>query len=338
METLGGDDLVCVTGDANPGIFTGGGDDVVDTDRDVVDAGPPNDVGDYVVSGEPGEPNSDEVHLHGGTSVRGASTVTLELHGLPSPQAVLDGGGGGELVLETTDAQRITIDTTAGLYSRDDDTAAISGFDDFRLTNEVETRYLTFRGSDRDETITMFTTRNSAYDVAMGGGDDEIAVETDRIHRRVNVFDGGDGVDQLGIVMPPKQVRLDLRRGRLLAGKTRNAVPAKAIGFEDADVVADHIDLTGTGDDNDLRADGCDVTVRALGGDDLVSPLTQLYERPLRCGGTWARFVGGAGDDNLLGDAGVDVLIGGRGRDVAHGGSGRDVCAAERMRRCEVRR
>ena len=182
----------------------------------------------------------------------------------------------------------------------------------------------------------MTTTRNSAYDVRMGGGDDEVAVETDRIHRRVNVFDGGDGTDQLGIVIPGKEVRLDLRRERLLAGKTRNAVPAAATGFEDAEVVAGLIELTGTPGDNDLRAHGCDVRVRALGGDDKVSPLTLLHDRPLRCTGTQARFEGGGGDDHLAGDAGPDVLIGGRGRDQAIGGSGRDTCQAERMKRCEV--
>ena len=380
VETFGGDDLVCVTGEANPGIWTGDGDDVVDssqsggefmttvlgdgsdrftgstasdtvyaggqdrrglvdTDRDVVDTGlPGRGLGDTVTSGQPGESNSDEVRLAGGRSARGGFTSTLHLHGQPTAQSVLDGRGHSGLVLETSDASRITIDTAVGTYSRDGETATISGFDDFTLINRVETRYITFRGSDRDETIRMTTTRNSAYDVDMAGGDDLIVVETDRIHRRVNVFDGGDGVDQLGIVMPRKQVRLDLRRGQLLAGKPRNAVPAKAVGFEDAEVVADHIELTGTGNDNDLRADGCDVTVRALGGDDLVSPITQLYDKLLRCGGKRARFEGGAGGDTLVGDAGVDVLIGGRGRDVANGGAGRDTCHAETTKQCEVRR
>ena len=360
-----------MTGDANPGIWTGSGDDVVDssqstgelmtavlgdgsdrftgssagdtvwagsrkrigvddTDRDVIDAGPPGaSPGDYVVTGEPGEPNADEVRMGG--------AGTLAFHGLPTPQAVLDGGGGSELVLETTDAHRVTIDTAAGSYSRDDATAALSGFDDFLLSNEVETRYVTFRGSDRDESITMTTTRNSAYDIRMGGGDDEIALQTDRIHRRVNVFDGGAGRDQLGIVIPGKEVRLDLRRERLLAGKPRNAVAAAATGFEDAEVVAGRIRLFGTGGDNDLRAYGCDVRVRALGGDDKVSPLTLLYDQLLRCKAPRARFEGGGGDDLLIGDGGPDVLVGGPGKDRVNGGSGRDTCQGETMRRCEKR-
>ena len=87
----------------------------------------------------------------------------------------------------------------------------------------------------------MTTTRNSAYDVRMGGGDDEVAVETDRIHRRVNVFDGGDGTDQLGIVIPRQGgAPRPAPRVGCWPGSTRNAVPAAATGFEDAEVVADH--------------------------------------------------------------------------------------------------
>lgn len=377
---LGGDDLICVTGISNPGVYAGEGDDVVvstlgpdafstivlgpgsdrftgssasdsvhaagrrrtdppDSDRDVIETGPTNGTyGDYVATGQPGVPNADEVRVAGGTSVRGGSASVVEFHGLPTPQTVLDGGGGSELTLETTDAYRVTIDTVADTYTRDEDTAAFTGFDNFVVTNEVETRYLTFRGSDRDESITMTTTRNSAYDIRMGDGDDDIAVETERIHRRVNVFAGGAGVDQLGIVMPRKQVRLDLRRNRLLAGKPRNAVPARAVAFEDAEIVADRIELVGTGGNNDLRANGCVVDVRALGGDDLVSPLTLLYDRLLRCASVRARFEGGAGNDKLAGDAGDDVLLGGPGRDVVNGGSGRDVCSGEQVKRCEVRR
>jgi hypothetical protein len=313
--------------------------DLVDRDRDVIDGGPAGqEHGDYVISGEKEQPNPDEVRLGGGTSGLGGSAGTVELYGIPTSQAVLDGTRGSALTLETTRAHRVTIDTLAGTYRRDEGIATMSGFDDFLLTNRVETRYLTFRGGNRDETLTMTTTRNSAYDVRMGGGDDEIALRTDRVHRRVNVFDGGRGVDQLGIVMPHKEVRLDLRRDRLLGGKPRTAVPAQATGFEDAEVVAALIELIGTGRDNDLRADGCDVRVRARGGDDKVSPLTLLYGRLPGCTSPRARFEGGGGNDVLIGDVGPDVLIGGPGRDVAAGGSGHDTCRAEKQRRCEVRR
>jgi Ca2+-binding RTX toxin-like protein len=380
VRTLGGDDLVCVTGDANDRVDAGDGNDVVDRsqdrgeftttilgagsdqfvgssandvvwagtkprrdlvdrDRDVIDGGPVDrEYGDYVISGEPGQPNSDEIRLGGGTSGRGGTAGTVELYGTPTAQTVLDGTRGSRLTLETTGASRIAIDTTAGTYTRDDGpAAALTGFADFELSDEEETRYIDFRGSDADETITLDTTRNAAYDLRMGGGDDEIALQTDRIHRRVNVFDGGAGHDQLGIVIPGKEVRLDLRRERLLAGKTRNAVPASATGFEDAEIVAGLIDLSGTSGDNDLRAHGCDVRVRALGGDDKVSPLTLLYDQLLRCKAPRARFEGGGGDDHLFGDGGPDVLVGGPGKDRVNGGSGRDTCQGETMRRCEKR-
>jgi hypothetical protein len=381
VRTLGGDDLVCVTGDVNGRVDTGEGNDVVDRsqdrgkftttvlgtgsdqfvgstasdvvwagtrprrdlvdrDRDVIDGGPAGRrYGDYVISGEPGQPNPDEVRLAGGTPGDGGSAGTVELHGAPTSQTVLDGTRGSELTLETTDADRVSIDTAAGTFTRDGATGALAGFSDFLLTNRGETRHIDFRGSDADETLLMDTTRNSAYDVRMGGGDDVIALQTDRIHRRVNVFDGGGGRDQLGIAMVRKEVRLDLGRGRLLAGKQRNAVPADATRFEDAEVVAGLIELTGTTGDNDLRAYSCRTRVRALGGDDRVSPVTTLnYLGYFSCKAPRTHFEGGGGDDLLVGDGGADVLLGGPGRDRANGGSGRDVCSAERTTRCEVRR
>lgn len=314
--------------------------DLVDRDRDVIDGGPGHRrYGDYVISGEPGQPNPDEVRLAGGTPGDGGSAGTVELHGTPTPETVLDGTRGSELTLETTDAHRVSIDTAAGTYTRDGATGALTGFTDFSVTNRVETRYLDFRGSDADETLLMHTTRNSAYDVRMGGGDDEVMVQTERIHRRVNVFDGGAGRDQLGIAMLRKEVRLDLRRGRLLAGKQRNAVPARATAFEDAEVVAAFIDLTGTGRANGLRANACRTRVRGLGGDDRISSVTTLnYLGYFSCKAQRDRFEGGGGNDLLIGQTGADVLLGGPGRDKADGGSGRDVCSAERTRWCEVRR
>jgi Ca2+-binding RTX toxin-like protein len=314
--------------------------ELVDRDRDVIDGGPAGRrYGDYVISGEPGQPNPDEVRLAGGTSGDGGSAGTVELLGTPTAQTFLDGTRGSELTLETTDVNRVSIDTTAGTYTRDGATGALTGFTDFLLTNRGETRYIDFRGSDADETLLMDTTRNSAYDVRMGGGDDVIALQTDRIHRRVNVFDGGGGRDQLGIAILRKEVRLDLRRGRLLAGKQRNAVPAEATRFEDAEVVAGLVELTGTTGDNDLRANACRTRVDALAGDDRVSSVTTLnYLGYFSCKAQRDHFEGGGGDDLLVGDGGADVLLGGPGRDRANGGSGRDVCSAERTRWCEVRR
>lgn len=245
LATLGGDDLVCVTGNANGRVDAGDGNDVVDRsraseeftttilgrgsdqfvgsaasevvstgtsprrsvvdrDRDVIDGGPAGpDYGDYVISGEPGQPNPDEIHLAGGTSGRGGSAGTVELDGQPTPQTVVDGGRGAELTLDTTDAHRVTIDTAAGSYTRDGATAVLTRFDDFLISNDVETRYLDVRGSDRDESITMTTTRNSAYDIRMGGGDDKVSPLTllhDQLLRcrtsRAR-FEGGGGNDKL---------------------------------------------------------------------------------------------------------------------------------------------
>ena len=284
------------------------------------------------MSGQPGTPNPDEVHIVGGT---------LEHFGPPAAQAVLDGGRGSTLTLDSTDARSVTVDSTprAGIYSRDDATATVTGFDDFEVTDRDGPRYLTFRGSDRSETLTMDLTLNPAYDVEMGGGDDEVVLETDRVHRRVTTFDGGSGRDLLGIVMPTKgDVRLDLRRGRLLAGKARNAVPARAVGFEDAAVAGKRVEIVGTAGDNDLRANACRATVRALGGADTVSPISLLLDGTISCGTERARFEGGSGADTLRGTRGADLLVGGPGRDLAIGGSGRDTCRAERTRTCEVRR
>ncbi len=175
-------------------------------------------------------------------------------------------------------------------------------------------------------------------DVRLGGGEDRVVLRGDRLARRGNVLAGGAGRDGIGVVMVHRDVDLDLGRGRLLAGKPGQRVPVRASGFEDAEVVAGRIDVRGTRGDNDIRAWGCSATVRALAGDDVVSPLTLVSDAYFECRSVRTRFEGGPGDDRLSGDAGRDVLIGGPGRDVANGRSGRDTCSAEKMRRCEVRR
>ena len=182
VETFGGDDLVCVTGDAKPGIWTGDGDDVVDssqatgefmttvlgdgsdrftgssagdtvwagsrkrigvddTDRDVIDAGPPGAKADYVVSGEPGEPNSDEVRLGGA----GTAPVPRPAHG-PGRARRRRGqrAGPGDHRRPPGHHRHHRRHLRPRRRHR-----GLSGFDDFALSNEVETRYLTFRGSER---------------------------------------------------------------------------------------------------------------------------------------------------------------------------------------------
>lgn len=379
-RTLGGDDVICITGTTNPYVDAAEGADVVvstlgpdafstvklgpgsdrftgsassdvvyaggkrsrvldDLDRDVIDSGPPNpEYGNYVVSGQPGQPNPDQVRVPGGEPGDGGSASTLELHGVPDADGSFDGSGGSELVLETAGARRVSVDTIAGTWGTEAGTTAISGFADFTLADREGPRRLTFRGSARDESLDADLGSDPRYDVRLGGGDDRVVLRGDRLARRGTVLAGGGGRDSIGVVMVGRDVDLDLGRGRLLAGKPGQRTKVRASGFEDAEIVARRIDVRGTRGDNDIRAWGCNATVRALAGDDVVSPLTLVSSAYFECRDERTRFEGGPGDDRLSGDAGRDVLIGGPGRDVANGRSGRDTCSAEKMRRCEVRR
>lgn len=371
VRALGGDDLICVTGNVEVNVDAGDGNDVVDASRttgtstvlgagddtylgsaardtvvagttayddtgtDVIATGPRSYLRDQVDTGQPGQPNSDEVR---------GGYVDVEWHGIATGTGVLDGGADSLLRLQP-ETWGMSISTDLGVlaaarWPRDQ---AISGFTDFTVQSHPGLTHFGFGGSTRDESLSFDGLRRTVlFQVGMGSGDDELSVVSlDKTHRNASLS-GGRGSDRLALVMPEvSDVDLDLRRGRLSTGRGKGEETVAARGFEDATVVAPDIEVVGTAGANDVTVDACRATVEGLGGRDSVAAFTSGGSNAgdVRCRtARRMRFLGGGGADTLVGSKGPDVLIGGPGRDRSDGQRGRDTCQTERSRRCEVRR
>ncbi len=372
VDALGGDDLICIAGDyGNPIVRAGAGNDVVDATAatgtttflgegddtfhgssahddvtagsapyddagtDVIWAGPGIGKRDTVHTGQPGHPNSDEIH---------GGHIEVTWHGSATGTGVLDGGADSLLRLQP-ETWGMSINTNLGVLgaARWPANQAISGFTDFSVQSHPGLTHFAFRGDVRDESLSFDGLRRTTlFQVGMRGGNDELTViSADRTHRNAS-FSGGRGGDWLALVMPTvSDVDLDLARGRLSTGRGTVEETVAARGFEDATVVAPDVELVGTGAANDLRVNACRARVAGRGGRDRISALVtgSSSAGDLRCrDGRRMRFLGGSGADRLLGSGGPDLLVGGRGRDRADGARGRDTCDTEVRRSCEARR
>ena len=372
VDALGGDDVICVgPGNGGPIVKAGAGNDVVDATTatgvtavlgegddtflgssavdsviagtapyaddgtDVIRTGVAFGVQDVVDTGQPGLPNSDEVH---------AGQVDLTWRGIATGAGVLDGGGSSTLRLQP-ESWGMSINTNLGNLSaaRWPANQAISGFTDFVVTSHPDLTHFSFDGDVRDESLSFDGLRKTTlFQVSMGNGDDDLTViSSQKTHRHAS-FSGGSGTDRFALVMPTvSDVDLDLSRNKLSTGRGNGEETVTARGFEDATIVAPDVELVGTGRRNTLRVDACRATVEARGAKDMVSALVTGGSNAgtLRCrDGRRMRFLGGGGNDVLIGSGGPDVLIGGPGRDRAEGKRGRDTCEAESSSSCEVRR
>lgn len=373
VDTLGGDDVICVTG-FGAQVSSGDGDDLVDgssltrrgatarlgagSDRfiggpgsDAVHAGSPVDLDqvdtepdvietgtgsrafgpDAVFSGQAGTVNDDVVRM-----VRG----TLQWKGDPGPGAVLDGGSDSSIGIQVTSADDVAIDTgaqTIALGGRP--TLTMKGFTGFRVVAQDGPASFSFAGSDRDEQLLMEFWEATPHTVDMGAGDD--AVHYYSYGRRAaagSTYTGGPGRDELELTLPDEvDLDLDLQRGRLALGPRRNEVTIPAEGFEDATLMAEDVEVVGTGRPNLVYVLACRSRVEGRGGDDRLVAFDVVIDERLACKGSRNTFLGGRGDDVLEGTFRRDRLIGGPGRDRADGQKGRDTCQAERTRSCERR-
>lgn len=177
------------------------------------------------------------------------------------------------------------------------------------------------------------------HTVDMGAGDD--AVHYYSYGRRAaagSTYTGGPGRDELELTLPDEvDLDLDLQRGRLALGPRRTEVTVPAKGFEDATLMAEDVEVVGTGRPNLVHVLACRSRVEGRGGDDRLEAFDVVIDERLACKGSRNTFLGGRGDDVLQGTFRRDRLIGGPGRDRADGQKGRDTCEAERTRSCEVR-
>lgn len=365
VDALGGDDLICITGgpvdlDAGTGndsvdatLFGGttdlghGSDRYVgstardevaagsgayrqDTERDVIDTGPRGDGQDYVWSGHEGDANSDDVRMGWGY---------LYWSGAATTASAVDGGDGSWLSY-SPETGRVRIDNTVGtLTAGSQPVLRIPGFTRFYVGYEPGLKEVVFRGSSRDEVVSVGFGRTLVRStIDLRGGDDELQL-TSRKEVRGSSYKAGRGTDRLRLSSGTDDLDLDLRRGRLSTGSGKKEITLPATGFEDVQLKARDIELVGTDGPNDVELHGCTLDVKARGGKDDISTFIQGPDAgPIICRERRLTVDGGRGNDTMVGTHGRDRLIGGPGRDTADGRERRDTCQAEVRTSCEVRR
>ncbi|WP_322920851.1 calcium-binding protein [Nocardioides renjunii] len=338
VDTLGGDDLVCISGERHPYLLvdTGAGNDAVDgtvSPRQAV----------FATLG-----TGADSFLGGGAEDR----ITVSYPDATSATAdVVDGGEGSDALFLTTGPGSAVVDNLAGRFTSDGVVRTTwSGLEEFWTGASTEPRPLTFVGSDAHEVVVDRSRVPSQVDVALGRGDDTF--RTGAAPLEGSRVQGGSGRDLLGVTSVDVALEVDLKRYRIVVDAPtsyRVIVP----DFEDAEVVAPELLLRGDPDRNTLGFTACRAVVKGReGGDSLRRTYDPIFEPDLDCQES-ARIDGGPGADAITGTRGNDVVAGNDGRDVlrggngtdrltgggdrdrADGGLGRDRCAAERERRCE---
>ena len=366
VDALGGNDLICITGGSVVDLDAGAGNDSVDAtlfggftdlgpgsdryvgsadrdqvaagsgayrqdaERDVIDTGPRGDYQDYVWSGHEGDANSDDVRMGWGS---------LYWSGHATAASVVEGGADSWL-LYSPEAGTVRIDNSDGtLEAGRQPVLRVPGFVRYYIGYEPGLDHVIFRGSSRDEVVSVGYGRTLVRStIDLRGGDDELVVNA-RDERKGSSYEAGRGQDFLNLSSGTDDLDLDLRRGRLSTGKGKKEITLKATGFEDVQLKARDIELVGTDGPNDIELHGCRLAVNARGGKDDVSTFVQGPDAgPIICRERRMTADGGRGNDTLEGTSGRDVLIGGPGRDTADGRERRDTCRAESRTSCEVRR
>jgi Ca2+-binding RTX toxin-like protein len=368
VRTLEGDDLVCVTGpdsppdvshpvevDLGPGddvldgtaarswpvqatlgpgadLFEGGsGDDDVstgafeptsydhlDAEEDVVRAGAGRD---SVTSGEVGRSNHDVLQLDAGPdSVRWSGTW-----GGGSP---IDGGADGAL-LHTTTAAPARLDVPAGeLQLGTAPPLVFTNVHSFLLVVDGPGVSMGVVGTPGTDHIAVWGDPLTTVTAGLGAGDDTMALL--RAPTSASQLDAGSGTDELHLGSAEHPLALDLASGELRIGETVSAAPS----FENAQLLAEEVDLAGTPKDNSLIAVGCRIELHGRGGDDLMRHTidwdweTYLFGcdgRLTASGGGGRDLIDGhTGNDRIEAGAGRDEVLGGGGADRIHGGGGAD--------------
>jgi Ca2+-binding RTX toxin-like protein len=331
--------------------------------------------GDDVVDGTAAPDQTVYVELGSGTDTfTGGDRDDRVSVAYPDPGTgadVIHGGGGSDQLSIQTGPGAAYVDNVAGRFlSAGVERATWTSVEQFWLWAPPAPRDLTFVGSDADEAVYDATNVASTTDVDLRGGDDAYYGQT--APALGSRFNGGDGRDRLWVASGLGELHLDLKDGLLDRGPASEWVVA-ADDFEDADLFARRVTLTGTNGPNELGVQACSAKVRGRSGDDVIERRYEgvfdvfridCREHMIANGGSdddeingtggrdklvggkgrdrlngmrgSDRLVGGRGHDHLRGKDQGDTLLGGRGNDHADGGNGRrDVCRAEHERRCE---
>ena len=351
VSTLGGDDLVCITGrdqergterpvqlDAGPGddLVDGTGavgwpvDGVLGTGADRFEGGAGED---YVSAGALSADFRDhldeeaDVLLGGG----GRDLLTSGQPGLPNSDVVQGGQGGDDLTYLGSVTATSVVDGGAGQDSTVLRLAAGANTVDnvrseLRHDGVPVSRWTAIEGfvlldpatGTASTTITgsaadeWFSLSGKGPVVAdLGAGDDELSVP--HVLSADSRVAGGPGRDELAVGTDTHEIAWDLASGALWVGDEWS-VPAT--GFEDAFVVATAVSLWGTDGPNDLTANSCDVRLSGRdGNDDLSLNGDYVFESFKDCSERTV-MLGGRGHDTFGTRAGSDDrMVGGRGND-----------------------
>lgn len=378
VDTLGGDDLVCVTGGPGYGtttLDTGAGNDVVDARLAgsqvgaVLGAGSDHYTGSPLGDGVSAGAVVDSVHVDnepdtviGGAGSTGVSSGTrgstapnsdvvllgpggggVVWYGPMAAGARLDGGRPGSGLGGEVGSGTIVVDNAAGTLTEDGtQLLAWTNFDEFDLRRTTAPRSFEFRGTERDEEITMFgypDASDGTVRIDMAGGDDRLWMGDDVIGGPGSSYAGGPGSDEL-VLWAGKKLDLDLRSGRMETRDSGRTVRGRVTAWEDRLVGASKVVLHGTDKDDDLKFWACEASTHGRAGNDdiYLDDGDGDFETP-GCKRRELHLYGNSGKDHLRGGRANDTLIGGPGRDRVDGQGGkRDRCSGEKLRSCEIKR
>ena len=363
VRTLGGDDLVCITGpDARPGtqygvnIDTGAGNDVVDGtaagswSADVVlgdgadrfEGGAADDTvraGSIVVEGSTVRYLDDDVDVLVGGG--GSDYLSSGQAGLPNSDVVQGGEGGDGLGFTGTMADGAVLDGGAGVDSLgfllEPGAHQLDNVDEeLRRDGTVVSRWTSveyFVLSDPTTGSATIDIRGSAADETFwtSGGSPVVAdlgagddeLAVPALLLAGSRVAGGEGRDRFNFGTEDHDIVWDLRDDSVHLDDGRS-IPV--VGFEDAFVSAPRVRLTGTDGPNNLGVNSCDGRLDGRNGRDSLQLISDYaFERFDACAETMV-FLGGGGNDRIGSRSGSkDRMVGGRGDDTfdARGGNDR---------------
>ncbi len=361
VDTLGGDDLVCITGrDARAGlnysvdVDTGAGDDVVDGTaanswgaRLVLGAGADRFEGgaatDYVRAGTVvvdgnvvSYPDTDPDVIIGGG---GADSLSSGQDGLPNSDVLQGGDGDDGLGFLGTMVDGAVIDggtgvDRLGLALQPGEQLLDNVASELRHDGALVRRWSSVEsfsvGAAQVAGVTLDVRGSAAADdlwlfdaVPLTGdlGAGDDTLSVPALLPAGSSISGGGGRDGFDFGTEDGSVVWDLRSGAVRG----DAGAFVAADFEDGFVSAPRARLTGTDGPNDLSVNACDARIDARSGRDSVSVHSDgTFEEFDTCIGS-SLLLGGPGRDRISSRAGSqDRMVGGGGNDVFDAVGGND--------------
>lgn len=348
VDALGGDDMVCSTGE-NGGVtyaigvivVLGAGADTfipserdnsttyagtvdgTDTEADVVRVSGEG----LVISGMAGQPNADIIDL-----VVAAGEVSWS--GIQTAPGAVSLGTNGILGVRSANGD-VTVDASGTL----DASGTVTGEDtaltwtgrllQLDFTTSAKYGRFTFHGTDGTERVKVNARMTYHRDIALGGGHD--SYESNSLGGKATRIKGGDGRDQLLLDLHSHdRVRADLSGSRVTATKAGVEDSVRVRGFNVLTVAAKRADVIGTDRADHITVAACRTTIKGMKDRDILSAparyrgdIADRWIKP-RCSNHEATIYGGPSNDFINGSNGNDRLIGGPGDDYITGRGGND--------------